>query len=189
MLVCASLRNFAHEIAGAARTRHSLYPLYVEGDKRRNSGALRREVGAEAQGMDRLPDHVLDRLEAAEIDDRNNLAGDVGKPVAGAGENFWRPLDLAGIRGCEEALDRGPTLGGFEIALGQNLAVVPDGQRVVRILEMRMQGRQPFVPHQHEEMSFWQPGGGGRIEAAGPILDRITAVSGEHLANAKADLG
>jgi len=43
MLVCASLRNFAREIAGAARTRHSLYPLYVEGDKRKNSGALRRE--------------------------------------------------------------------------------------------------------------------------------------------------
>src|SRR5665647_282710 len=43
MLVCASLHNFAHETAGAACTRHSLHPPFAAGDKRRNSGASRRE--------------------------------------------------------------------------------------------------------------------------------------------------
>src|ERR1700680_3844544 len=31
MLVCVSSHNFAHETAGAARTRHSLLPLIIEG--------------------------------------------------------------------------------------------------------------------------------------------------------------
>ena len=61
--------------------------------------ALDIEVGAEAQGMDGLPDHVLDGAEACQIDDRDDLAGDVRKAVAGAGQHLWRSLDLAGIVG------------------------------------------------------------------------------------------
>src|SRR5438270_9667692 len=65
MLVCASLRNFAREIAGAARTRHSLYPLYVEGDKRKNSGALRREdVELWLDGVDDAHDREAKNLTA-----------------------------------------------------------------------------------------------------------------------------
>ncbi len=46
--------------------------------------ALDIEVGAEAQRMDRRADHVLDGADAGEIDDRDDLAGDVGKTVAAA---------------------------------------------------------------------------------------------------------
>ena len=43
MLVCAFLHNFAHETAGAARTRLSLRPLFDEGvKKQQTSDATRR---------------------------------------------------------------------------------------------------------------------------------------------------
>src|SRR6185436_7709233 len=63
------------------------------------------EVGAEAKGMDRRAHHVLDGADAAEIDDGDDLAGDIRKTVARAFEHFWRALDLAGIGGGEEVLD------------------------------------------------------------------------------------
>jgi len=45
MLVCVFLCNFAHETAGAARTRLSLRPLVIEGVKRpQSSGASRRDI-------------------------------------------------------------------------------------------------------------------------------------------------
>ena len=50
--------------------------------------ALDIEVGAEAQGMDRLADHVLDGADACEIDDRDDLAGDVREAVAAARRGF-----------------------------------------------------------------------------------------------------
>src|SRR5258705_7306162 len=44
MLVCVSLRTFAHETAGAACTRHSLLPLLLgEEVFQQSSGAWRRE--------------------------------------------------------------------------------------------------------------------------------------------------
>ena len=44
MLVCALLVHIAHEIAGAARIRHSLRPLSFEGEGYlQSSGAMRRE--------------------------------------------------------------------------------------------------------------------------------------------------
>ncbi len=47
MLVCVSSHNFAHETAGAASTRHSLLPLFLEGQGScKTSGALRRENAA-----------------------------------------------------------------------------------------------------------------------------------------------
>src|ERR1700738_4879666 len=45
MLVCVFLCMFAHETAGAARTRSSLRPLFSEGeDFPHNSGASRRGI-------------------------------------------------------------------------------------------------------------------------------------------------
>ena len=79
--------------------------------------ALDIEVGAEAQRMDGVVDHALDGAQARQVDDRDHLAGDVGKAVARAGQDFGRSLDLAGIAAGEELLDRGPALGGFEVAL------------------------------------------------------------------------
>jgi hypothetical protein len=44
MLVCVFLCSFAHETAGAARTRLSLRPLLSEGgNKQQTSGDMRRE--------------------------------------------------------------------------------------------------------------------------------------------------
>jgi hypothetical protein len=46
MLVCALFVHIAHEIAGAARIRHSLRPLTIEGKENlwQTSGATRREI-------------------------------------------------------------------------------------------------------------------------------------------------
>src|SRR5258708_39305752 len=45
MLVCVVLCMFAHETAGAARTRRSLRPLISEGgSEQQNSGELSREI-------------------------------------------------------------------------------------------------------------------------------------------------
>src|SRR6266568_407939 len=43
--------------------------------------ALDVEIGAEAQGMHGAPEHGLDGTDAVEIDDRHDLAGDVGEAV------------------------------------------------------------------------------------------------------------
>jgi hypothetical protein len=43
MLVCAFFLHLAHETAGAARTRHSLLPLF-EGEPSQSSDASRRET-------------------------------------------------------------------------------------------------------------------------------------------------
>jgi hypothetical protein len=44
MLVCVSLHIFAHETVGAARTRHSLRPLFSKGENfLHGSGASRCE--------------------------------------------------------------------------------------------------------------------------------------------------
>ena len=136
--------------------------------------------------MDGVPDHVLDGADAGQIDDRDHLAGDVRKTVARAGQHLWRALDLAGEAGGKELLDRGPALGGFEIALGRDRAVVADGQDVARIVEMGLQRRQPFVPLQHQEMRFWQPFGLGRIEAGGAVFDGVAAVGRKRLAGLSA---
>src|SRR5438105_3444074 len=64
--------------------------------------ALDIEIGAEAKGMDRRADQVLDGADTGEIDDGDDLAGDIRKTVAGTFEHFWRALDLAGIGGGEE---------------------------------------------------------------------------------------
>ena len=51
--------------------------------------ALDIKVGAEPQGMHRLAHDVLDRLQAAEIDDRNHLSGEVRK---NCGPRWTEPL-------------------------------------------------------------------------------------------------
>jgi hypothetical protein len=66
--------------------------------------------------MNRLTDDLLDGGDAAEIDDRDDLAGDIRKAVTIARENLGRSLDRSGKAGCEEPLDGIPAFGGFEIA-------------------------------------------------------------------------
>src|SRR4051794_5320566 len=86
--------------------------------------ALDIEVGAKAQGMDRMADQVLDGAQTSQIDDRDHLAGHIRKTVARAGQHFWRALDPAGKPGGKELLDRGPAFRGFQVALCYDRAVV-----------------------------------------------------------------
>ena len=78
-------------------------------------------------------------------------------------------------------------LGRFEIALSGDGAVVADGQDIARIVEMRAQRRQPFVPHQHQEIGLRHPFRVGWIKAAGAIFDGIAAIGRERLADAQRD--
>ena len=144
--------------------------------------ALDIEVGAEAKRMDRRAHHVLDGADAGEIDDGDDLAGDIRKTVAGAFQHLRRSLDLVGKSRGEEVLDRRPALGRFEVALGHDPAVVADREDVARIVEMGAQAGQPFVPHQHQEMRLRQPFRLGRVEAGGAVLDGVAAVGQQRLA-------
>ncbi len=145
------------------------------------------EVGAEAQRVNRLADHALDRSYAAEIDDGDDFPGDIRKTVALAGENFRRSLDRSGVVAGEKMLDGGPAFGGFEIALGGDRAVLADSQDVAGIVETGMQGRQPFVPHQHQKVGLRHPFRSRRVEAAGAVFDGVAAVGRQGLADAERD--
>ena len=46
-------------------------------------------VGAKAQGMNVPIDQARDGADAGKIDDRDDLAGDIGETVAFAGDDFW----------------------------------------------------------------------------------------------------
>jgi hypothetical protein len=63
------------------------------------------QIGAEAQGMDRLADDAFDRVEACEVDDGNDFAGDIGKTVASAREDFGRSLEVGRKIRREKLLD------------------------------------------------------------------------------------
>src|SRR5712664_195022 len=71
------------------------------------------QIGAKAQRMHRLTDDLLDGGDAAEIDDRDDLPGDIRKAVTIARENLGRSLDRSGKAGCEEPLDGTPGLRQF----------------------------------------------------------------------------
>src|SRR5260370_5183878 len=115
------------------------------------------QIGAKAQRMNRLTDDLLDGGDAAEIDDRDDLAGEIRKAVTIARENLGRALDRSGKAGCEEPLDGTPPFASFEIALCCDGAVLADGQDVVRILKVGLQSCQPFVPLQHQEIPLPHP--------------------------------
>ena len=102
--------------------------------------------------------------------------------MAGAGEDLWRSLDLAGMLAGEKLFDGSAAVGGFEVALGRDRAVLPDRQDVVLVVEMGAQRSQPFVPLQHQEMGFWHPFGLGGIEAARAIFDGVAAIGEQRLA-------
>ena len=104
-----------------------------------------------------------------------------------AGQHLRRTLDRSGVAVGEKPLDGGAALGGFEIALSGDRAVPADGQDVARIVEMGVQRRQPFVPHQHQEMGLQHPLRIGGIEAAGAVFDGIAAVGRKGLADGQRD--
>ena len=139
--------------------------------------------------MDRRTHHVLDGADAGEIDDGNDLAGDVRKAVAGTLEHFGRALDLAGKGGGEEVLDGLPAFWGLQIAAGRNLAVMVNRKSMARIVELGAQAGQPFIPHQHQEMGLRQPFWLGRVKTGGAVFDRVAAVGQKRLTGAKLGAG
>src|SRR5882762_7599648 len=143
------------------------------------------QISAKAQRMNRLTDDLLDGGDAAEIDDRDDLPGDIRKAVTIARENLGRSLDRSCKAACEEPLDGTPAFGSFEIALCCDGAVLADGQDVARILKMGLQSCQPFVPLRHQEMHLHHPFRIGGIKAAGAVFDGVTAIGGKCLADAQ----
>ena len=143
--------------------------------------ALDIEVGAEAKRMHRRAHHVLDGADAGEVDDGDDLAGDIRKTVAGAFEHLRRALDLAGKVGAKKfSIAARPSA----VSRSPWAAILPlwDSQDVARIVEMGAQAGQPFVPHQHQEVRLWQPFRLGRVEAGGTVLDGVAAVGQQRLA-------
>ncbi len=82
-----------------------------------------------------------------------------------------------------------PALGRREIALGHDPAVVVNREDVARIVELGAQPRQPFVPHQHQEMRLRQPFRFRRVKTGGAVFDRVAAVGQKRLTGAKLGAG
>src|SRR6267142_217769 len=139
--------------------------------------------------MDRRADQVLDGADAGEIDDGDDLAGDIRKTVAGAFEHSWWALDLSGKGRGKEVLDSAAPLRGAQITAGDDMAVVVNGEDVGRIVEMRAQPGQPFVPHQHQKVRLRQPFRLGRVKTGGAVFDRVAAVGQKGLTGAQLGAG
>jgi hypothetical protein len=105
--------------------------------------------------------------------------------LARAFQHLRRTLDPAGKGRGEEVLDCPPALGGAQVALGHDMAVVVNGEDVGRIIELGPQAGQPSIPHQHQEVRFRQPFRLGRVETGGAVLDGVAAVGQKSLAGAQ----
>ena len=116
--------------------------------------ALDVEVAAEAQRVNRRADHGLDRRHRGEIDDRDDLGGDIREAVVLGLQHFRRPAQLRRHGAAEKRLDREPSLLGGEVAARQLAALAADDQRVRRIVVARVERRQPLVFHQHQEVAL-----------------------------------
>ena len=148
--------------------------------------ALDIEVGAEAKRMDRRAHHVLDGADAGEIDDGDDLAGDVRKAVARAFEHLRRPLDLAGIgrwrrssRSCAglRAVSRSPWATIWPLWLiERTLLASSNWVRRPASHSSRISIR---------KCGFRQPFRLGRVEAGGAVLDGVAAVGQQRLAGAQ----
>ena len=56
-----------------------------------------------------------------------------------------------------------------------------DNERVALLVIVGAQRRQPLIAHQHQETLLGKIGGGGGIEAARAIFDRVEPVGGQGL--------
>ena len=149
--------------------------------------ALDIEVGAEAQRMHRHANHVLDRRDGRQIDDRHDLGGDIRKAVTFGLEHLRRAAQFRRHEAAEERLDRETALFGREIAARELATLAADDERVGLVLVAGGERREALVTHQHQELRFWQICGCRRIEAARAVLDRVHPVGGQRPAGLKAD--
>ena len=77
------------------------------------------DIAAEAQWIDRSADHILDRGDRGEVDDRDDLAGDVGEAVAVGMQDSRRSAQFVGAIVGEEVLDRRAAVGGAQVGADQ----------------------------------------------------------------------
>jgi hypothetical protein len=138
------------------------------------------EVAAKAQRVDRRADHVLDRGDAREVDERNEAAAGIGEAEAlGSREQLRWPAQLARQVAPEEGLDRKPPLGGRKVAARRLAAGVSDDERAAVVVVARPQPRQGLVPHQHQELDLGLMLRVGGVESGRAVLDRVEAVAWE----------
>lgn len=78
----------------------------------------------------------------------------------------------------EKPFDRSAALRRLQVSARHHLAIPANGQKLGLLLEMRPEAGQPLVPRQHQKYRLRHPGGRGRVEAAGAVLDGIAAIGG-----------
>jgi hypothetical protein len=100
-------------------------------------------------------------------------------------ENLWRPTQFFRHEAAEECLDGQPAFLRAQIGAHGLATLRFNGQCVAGFVEVRAQGRQPFVQHQHEEALFGEIGRGVRVKPAGAIFDGIEPVGRDRLTNRK----
>ncbi|GAA0003235.1 hypothetical protein BRDID11002_32360 [Bradyrhizobium diazoefficiens] len=105
------------------------------------------------------------------------------------GQDFRWALQLRLEVLGEIALDGGAPGGGLQIAAGDDLAVLADGQAVGRVLEPAVERSQPLIARQHQKLDFRLPGRRLGIEPARAVLDGVAAVGGQGLADPQGNAG
>jgi hypothetical protein len=84
--------------------------------------------------MHRHPHQIFDRGHGRQIDDRHDLACNVGEAEARRVQQARRPAKLVGAEVGEESLDRRAAVRCMQVAARGFTAVQFDRQRVVRVL-------------------------------------------------------
>src|SRR5215467_12991997 len=144
--------------------------------------ALHIDVAAETQRVHRQPDGGLNCGHGSEIDDRNDLARDIGEAVTRRVQDLRRSPQLIRAELREELLDAVPAIARAQVTLHGRAAVEFDGQRMARVIKAGAQRRQALVAHQHEIARLRLMARRLWIKARGPVLDGVEPVTWHRLA-------
>ena len=136
------------------------------------------EVAAEAQRIDRRAGGVFQLRHRREIDDRDHLLRDVGEAVARRVQHLGRAAQLVGAMFGEESLDCGAAFRRAQVAARRLAVLVADGQHMTGLRRTTC-----AAPPAARCASASGSGFSGkycglrRIEAGGPVLDRVEPVA------------
>ena len=93
-----------------------------------------------------------------------------------AGQHLGRPAQFVRHEAAEERFDRQPAFLCAQVAARRFAPLVPDRQRMARLVVIGAQAGQPLIAHQHQEAGFGEISGCGAVEAGRAVLDGIEAV-------------
>src|SRR5579884_3936 len=113
--------------------------------------AFHIKVAAKPQWIDRMPRHGFDGGERGEVDDRNDLLGDVRKTMARRHQDLRRAAQLVSTELREKSFDGGAAGFRTQITAGDFHAILPDHKHLRRVVKTGVETRKPFVLHQHQE--------------------------------------